>query len=157
MKNITAIPVLFSIKPFYANLIFEGIKTAELRRRIFSNIKDRDVFIYVSSPTKQIQGGFRAGQVLQGTPKEIWNQVSEIAKIEKQDFDAYYAKRKIAYALQITDVWEYVNPVSLDTLRKRFPQFVVPQSWRYVKYEEYKSFRSMKRKRGEITPKILVA
>lgn len=140
----TTRPLLFSLKPQYADLVFEGLKHAELRRRITPDMKDRDVFIYVSSPVRRLRGGFRVGHVWQGSPEDVWNEVSELAGVKKRDFDNYYAGRTVAYALKITDVWEYAYPANLQTLRKRFPHFVVPQSWRYVKPEEYRSFRKMK-------------
>lgn len=142
--NAATKPLLFSLKPRYADLVFEGLKHAELRRRITPDMKDRDVFIYVSSPVRQLRGGFRVGHVWHGAPQDVWKEVSELAGVKKRDFDNYYAGRTIAYALQITDVWEYVYPASLQTLRNRFPHFVVPQSWRYVKPEEYRSFQRMK-------------
>ena len=143
--NKTTQPLLLSLKPRYADLIFAGRKKAELRRRIASGIEGREAFIYVSSPVKQLRGGFRVGHVWQGSPEEIWNEVSELAGVDKRGFDAYYEGREIAYALQIIDVWEYENPVDLNRLRKQFPNFVVPQSWRYAKPEEYQSFEKMKR------------
>ena len=143
--NKTAQPLLFSLKPRYADLIFAGRKKAELRRRIASGIEGRNVFIYVSSPVRQLRGGFRVGEVWCGSPEEVWNKISELAGVDKRDFDAYYAGCEIAYALQITDVWEYENPADLNRLRKRFPNFVVPQSWRFVKPEEHRSFQKMKR------------
>jgi len=143
--NKTTQPLFLSLKPYYADLIFAGRKKAELRRRIASDIEGRDVFIYVSSPVKQLRGGFRVGQVWRGSPEEVWNEVSELAGVDKRGFDAYYEGCEIAYALQVTDVWEYENPVDLNRLRKRFPNFVAPQSWRYVKPEEYRFFRNMKR------------
>ena len=157
-RNSQARALLFSLKPHYADLVFEGLKKAELRRRIASGIEGRDVFIYVSSPVKQLRGGFRVGQVWQGSPEEVWNKVSELTDGTKQDFDEYYKGREIAYALQITDVWEYENPVDLNRLRKRFPNFVAPQSWRYVKPEEYRSFRNMKRrvKESESSKSVLI-
>lgn len=138
-------PLLLSLKPYYADLIFAGRKKAELRRRIASGIEGRDVFIYVSSPVMQLRGGFRVGHVWQGLPEEVWNEVSEIAGVDKQGFDNYYEGREIAYALQIMDVWEYENPVDLSKLRNLFSNFVAPQSWRYVKPEEHRSFQKMKR------------
>ena len=134
-----------SLKPYYADLIFEGRKKAELRKRIALGIEGRDVFVYVSSPVKQLRGGFRVGHVWQGSPEEVWNEVSELTGVDKQGFDAYYEGREIAYALQVTDVWEYEKPVDLSKLRNLFSNFVAPQSWRYVKPEEYRSFRNMKR------------
>ena len=143
--NTATDPLLFSLKPCYADLVFKRLKEAELRRRITSCMENRDVFIYVTSPVRQLRGGFRVGQVWSGTPEKVWRQVSKLAGIRKRDFDDYYAGRTVAYALEITDVWEYKNPVSLKTLGNRFPDFVVPQSWRYVRPEECRIFRRMKR------------
>ena len=142
--SMTTQPLLFSLKPRYADLVFKGLKQAELRRRIIPLMENRDVFIYVSSPIQQLRGGFRVGHVWHGSPEEVWNEVSHLASVNKQDFDTYYAGRTIAYALKITDVWEYVYPAGLTMLRNRFPNFVVPQSWRYAKPEECRSFRRMK-------------
>ena len=149
-------PLLFSLKPHYANLVFEGLKQAELRRRITPFMENRDVYIYVSSPVQRLRGGFRVGHVWRGSPDEIWNEVSDLASIDKRDFDAYYAGRSIAYALKITDVWEYEYPADLTTLRNRFPQFIVPQSWRYVRPEECRSFLRMKRKPQLIQPPLIL-
>lgn len=152
----SATPLLFSLKPHYADLVFAGLKQAELRRRIIPFMENRDVYVYVSSPIRCLRGGFRVGHVWRGSPDEIWNQVSDLASIDKRDFDAYYAGRTIAYALKITDVWEHVYPTGLSTLKKRFPRFVVPQSWRYLRPEEYRSFRRMKRKIKEPQPALVL-
>ena len=143
--------LLLSLKPCYADLVFKGLKKAELRRRIGSHIKDRDVFIYVSSPVMELRGGFRVGQLWTGSPEEVWSMVSALTRLAKQDFDAYFKGQEVAYALEIKDVWEYENPVALSTLRNRFRNFVVPQSWRYVRPEEYRSFRRMKHRGRETT------
>lgn len=137
-------PLLLSLKPHYADLVFRGLKTAELRRRI-PCVENRDVFVYVSSPIRQLRGGFRVEHVWSGSPEQVWEEVSEFARVEKQDFDAYYAGRTVAYALGIADVWEHERPVGLEGLRDRFLDFVVPQSWRYVKQEEYRYFQTLKR------------
>ena len=147
-------PLLLSLKPCYADLVFQRLKKAELRKRIVPSLKNRDVFIYVSSPVRQLRGGFRVGHVWHGAPEEVWGKVSQFARVDKRDFDAYYAGQEIAYALQIKDVWEYANPASLEILRKKFPDFVVPQSWRYARPEECRSFRSMKKKRASPTSKV---
>ena len=128
-------------------MVFDGLKRTELRRRALVNMKGREVFIYVSSPVMKLRGGFRIGEVWAGTPEEVWNIVSRYAGVDKDDFDAYYTGQSIAYALEITKVWEYAAPVDLNTLRDRFPDFVVPQSWRYAKPEEYQFFTRMKHAR----------
>lgn len=135
--------VLFSLKPTYANLVFEGVKRAELRTRVAPRVEDREVLVYVSSPIRALRGGFRVGEVWRGAPEEIWSIVSRFAGVNKRDFDNYYTGRDIAYALEITDVWEYDCPVDLHTLRRQVPGFVVPQSWRYIGDREYQYFERM--------------
>ncbi len=137
-------PLLLSLKPCYADRIFEGLKTVELRRRITSHVKDRDVFVYVSSPVMELRGGFRIGDFWRGTPEEIWDTVSELAQINKQDFDAYFKGRAVAYAFEIKEVWKFPKPLNLSALRNQFPNFVVPQSWRYVRDNEREFFQKMK-------------
>ena len=145
-------PLLLSLKPNYWTMIFDGLKRAELRRRALANMRGSSVFVYVTSPVMELQGGFRVGEVWTGTPEEIWSTVSDFAGLEKQDFDAYYAGQSIACALEITEVWQYRNPVGLQDLRDRF-NFVVPQSWRYLKDDEYRTFHSMERvKRMDESP-----
>ena len=78
-------------------------------------------------------------------PRKFGTRCPELAGIDKRDFDAYYSGRTIAYALEITDVWEYKNPVDLNALRNQFRNFVVPQSWRYVRPDECRFFLEMKR------------
>ena len=138
-------PVLLSLKPHYADLVFEGVKKAELRKRALAQMEGRDVFVYVTSPIMQLRGGFRVGAVWSGTPNDIWEQVSEMAGVDKCEFDAYYEGRSKAYALEITGVWEYADPPGLNTLRSLVDNFVVPQSWRYVKPDEQRYFMEIGR------------
>ena len=70
--------------------------------------------------------------------------VSKLAGINKPDFDTYFEGQTVAYALEIKEVWEYPKPVNLKTLRGEFSNFAVPQSWRYVRTDEYQFFRKMK-------------
>ena len=137
-------PLLLSLKPYYADLVFQGLKRAELRRRI-PCVENRDVFIYVSSPVRSLRGGFRVKHTWSGSPEEVWREVEGIARVERREFDAYYAGRTIAYALRISEVWEYDEPVRLEALKGRLPDFVVPQSWRYVKLEESQYFKTLGR------------
>ena len=136
-------PLLLSLKPRYADLVFKGLKKFELRRRSPKNSKGRDVFVYVTNPDRILRGGFRVGNVRIGTPEEIWEIVSESAGLDKSEFDAYYAGRDTAYALEIEDVWECENAPTLDQLRRMCQNFVVPQSWRYVKPDEHQAFQNM--------------
>ena len=139
-------PLIISLKPYYADMLFEGLKKVELRRRIASQMSNRDVFIYVSSPVRELRGGFRVGQVWEGSPEDVWNIVADLPTINRREFDAYFQGQAVAYALEVTNVWEYENAVALSLLRGLFDDFVVPQSWRYAKSEEHEAFQRMKRR-----------
>ena len=147
--NSSGSPLLISLRPSYANLIFEGVKKVELRRADLSRMEGREVFVYVTSPVMKLRGGFQVAEVFTGTPQEIWDEVSEYGAISRSDFDAYYSGRELACALKITKVWEYKNPRGLDKLRERFTGFVVPQSWRYLKPEEHEVFQQMEKRDGK--------
>ena len=135
-------PLLLSLKPCYADLVFQGLKRAELRRRI-PCVENRDVFIYVSSPVRCLRGGFRVEHVWSGSPEEVWKEVEGLARVERHEFDAYYAGRSVAYALRISEVWEYDEPVHLEVLRRQLSDFVVPQSWRYIKPDESRYLQTL--------------
>ena len=139
-------PLIISLKPYYADMVFDGLKKVELRRRIASQISNRDVFIYVSSPVRELRGGFRVGQVWEGSPEDVWDIVADLSTINRREFDAYFQGQAVAYALEVTNVWEYEKPVALSRLRDLFDDFVVPQSWRYAKSEEDETFQNMKRR-----------
>ena len=140
----TVQPVLLALKPLYANMVFGRRKTAELRRRIAWGMRHRDVFIYVSSPVMELRGGFRVGEVWCGAPEDVWGIVRDRAGVDKRDFDAYFEGHTIANALEIKEVWKCPKPVNLDTLRDKFSNFTVPQSWRYVREDEFPFFQQMK-------------
>lgn len=138
-------PLLLSLKPKYADLVFSGLKTAELRRWMPAEMKGRDVFIYVSSPERVLRGGFRVADVWQGTPNDVWDRVKDLARVDASTFNAYYEGRSTAFALSIADAWEHKYPLNLEDLRSKFKNFVVPQSWRYLTAGERRSFGQMKR------------
>ena len=144
-------PIILSLKPCYADLVFMELKTAELRRRISLHIQNRDVFVYVSSPTMALRGGFRVGDFWTGTPQEIWSLVEDLAQVKKHDFDSYFEGQTVAYAFEITEVWEAQEPISLSELRNEISNFTVPQSWRYVRKDELQFFRQI-RKQAKRSP-----
>ena len=144
MANTKVQPVLLSLKPVYANMVFGHSKTVELRRRVASSMNNRDVFIYVTSPVMELRGGFRVGMVWRGTPEYIWGIVQKRAGVDRQDFDQYFEGQTSANAIEITEIWKYRTPISLATLKDRFSTFIVPQSWRYVRDEEIRFLQQLK-------------
>ena len=137
MNQEEQVPLLLTLKPRHAVKLFEGLKTAELRRRIALGIENRSVFVYVSSPISELRGGFRVGKVWKGSPNSVWKNVDRMAKVTKNEFDTYFEGCEIAFGLEIRNVWEYENPLSFKSLERKLTNFVIPQSWRYLRENEH--------------------
>ena len=137
-------PLLLSLKPRFAELVFMGEKTVELRRRIASTMAGREVFIYVSSPERMIRGGFRVADVWSSDPETVWGEVASRAGVVKAEYDAYYKGCGIAHALALSDVWAHEAPVEIEGVRRALPGFRPPQSWRYAKGRELEWLRWFK-------------
>lgn len=93
--------VLMSIKPAYADAIFAGTKTVELRRRRPSFKPGTRVLVYSSSPAKVIRGSFEAGDVIARDPDVLWDQVKTRAGVNRAAFDGYFDGCQTAYAIEV--------------------------------------------------------
>ena len=137
-------PLLLSLKPRFADLVFMGEKTVELRRRIASIMTGREVFIYVTSPVCMIRGGFRVAEVWSSDPESVWREVASRAGVAKAEYDAYYEGCGIAHALGLSDVWAHEAPVEIERVRRALPGFRPPQSWRYATRRELEWLQKFK-------------
>ena len=102
--------MLLSIKPKYAKVILEGKKQYEFRKSKPKDGVDRIIF-YASSPQKQVVGEATIDEILEGTPKEIWEIAKTAAGITKKFY--FYAGKDKATAYKIKDVIIYDTPKEL--------------------------------------------
>ena len=58
--------LLLSLQPRFAEMVFDGTKRTELRRRFAEGLEGCDVFVYVTSPVRELRGGFRVEDDLEG-------------------------------------------------------------------------------------------
>ena len=104
--------MLLSIKPEYAKVILEGKKQYEFRK-----IKPKEyvnhIILYASSPQKQVVGEAVIDEILEGTPKEIWEIAKSAAGITRKFFFSYYAGKDKAVAYKLKDVVTYKVPKEL--------------------------------------------
>ena len=121
--------VLFSIKPEYAEKIFDGSKRYEFRKAVFKREGISEAFVYSSSPTKKIIGKIRMGPILEGTPETIWRRCSKYSGIRRSEFFAYFKGKDRAYAITIKRVERLAKPVDPRTLIRNFAP---PQSFYYL-------------------------
>jgi type I restriction enzyme S subunit len=120
--------VLLSIKPQYVDKILSGEKKYEFRRRIFRRQVEA-VYVYCNSHVKSIVGVFTIGEILFGTPEEIWNICGQRGGIEKEAFFRYFTNASYAYGIEIINFCKFLEPIVPVSLVERFSP---PQSFYYL-------------------------
>ncbi len=107
-------PILLSIRPQYAEKIFKGTKTVELRRVRPKHIKKGSlVLIYVSSPVKSLSGAFKVDRVVEKSPQKLWKMVQDKAGITSEEFYAYYDGATKGTGIFFSEFCLFPNPIEL--------------------------------------------
>ena len=128
--------VLMSIKPKYADLIFAGTKTIELRR-VCPKVGPGDlILVYVSSPRMALVGGFEVAGIVSGEPQTLCKEWQTQSGVKKETFLHYFQGAATAYGIIIGHTWQFDFATELKALRRRKGGFHPPQSYRYVGKEE---------------------
>jgi predicted transcriptional regulator len=123
---------LISIRPRFAEMIFAGSKTVELRR-VCPKVSVGDLaLVYVSSPAMELRGSFEVGKILTASPAILWKKVGEKSGVTRAEFFAYFKGKKRAHALVIKRAWPLPAPVGLKVLRRSNGGFRPPQNFHYL-------------------------
>jgi predicted transcriptional regulator len=93
--------VLMSIRPVYAEAIFAGTKTIELRRRRPSFPIGTRVVVYSTAPEQRLHGSFEVAGILEAQPEELWRTVHKRAGVDRSAFDIYFNGCDLAYGIEI--------------------------------------------------------
>ena len=120
--------VLLSIKPEYAEKIFDGSKRFEFRRRIYKNDQIKSVIVYASAPISKVIGEFDIETVHFDDLQSLWNSTMEYAGISKEFYLEYFSGKESGYAIEVKDVRKYGEPLGI---RESFG-IGPPQSFAYV-------------------------
>lgn len=121
--------VLLSIKPAFAESIFNGTKAVEFRRVIFKSKDVRKVVLYASDPVRKVVGEFQIGDVLSMDLDILWTQTRHQAGIDKNYFYSYFSGRSVGHAIRIERPRRYNIPLDLE---EEFSLARPPQSFQYV-------------------------
>jgi predicted transcriptional regulator len=122
--------VLLSIKPEFANKIFNGEKKFEYRRVIFKNKNVSKIVVYASSPVKKVIGEFDIGEIINSSKTELWNRTRKYSGITKEYFDKYFDDKEFGYAIEIKSVEKFDEPKCLN---EEYDVSFPPQSFVYLK------------------------
>ena len=120
--------LLLSIKPKYVDAILAGTKRVEYRTRIRKDPEVTTALIYRSGDLKKIVAEFTIGGIIEGSPKQVWEQTKDFGGIEEKDYFRYFATRDIAYAYQICNLVIYPEAIPLSSLGIK----KAPMSFMYI-------------------------
>lgn len=124
--------VVLSIKPQFANKIFDGTKKFEFRKAIFKNQNVTSVLVYASSPVQKVIGEFEIEKIINLDLKELWDKTKEYSGITEDYFYQYFENREQGFAIQIKNKKRFENPKCLKTDYNLTP----PQSFAYWSNEK---------------------
>jgi len=120
--------VLLSIKPKYAELIFDGSKKFEFRRMIFRNMEVKTVVVYASSPVQKVIGEFQIEEILNLDLETLWQTTKHHAGIEEEFFYQYFNNKEQGFAIKINKPVRYKKSLCLKDDFNLLP----PQSFLYL-------------------------
>ena len=126
--------LLMSIRPQFANKIFQGEKVVEVRKKFNHKWSKRRVTLYSSHPTKAVVGYAMINSVVSDSPDKIWETFGFQLGCTKFEFDNYTSGLNKIFAIQLTDVTPYISPMSLTQLSWFLNEDLVPpQSYSSLK------------------------
>lgn len=120
---------LLSIKPEFAEAIFNGEKKFEYRKVIFKE-KVKYIQVYVTKPIGKIIGEFEIGEIIKDNPAKVWEKTGIYSGIKKSFYTQYFRDRQVAYAIEIKAINRYKEALCP---YKEYNNFIAPQSFRYMK------------------------
>ena len=123
---------LISIRPRFADMIFGGSKTVELRRVCPKVCAGDLALVYVSSPAMELRGSFEVGKIITASPSALWKRIGSKSGVTRAEFFAYFRGKKHAHAIVIKRAWKLDTSICLTTLRQRKRGFRPPQNFHYL-------------------------
>ncbi len=120
--------VLLSIKPPFADAIFDGTKRFEYRRLLYRNDEVDRVVVYASAPVGRVIGEFQVRGTLSLGVRQLWARTQHAAGIDRTTFDAYFAGCTTGHAIKIGRKTRFPKPIELS----RLGLVRAPQSFQYL-------------------------
>tara|TARA_R110001583_G_scaffold56591_2_gene170664 strand:- start:1743 stop:2111 length:369 start_codon:yes stop_codon:yes gene_type:complete len=120
--------VLLSIKPEYADKIFDGSKKYEFRRTVFKDPSVSTVIVYASSPVQKVIGEFEIELIINDQLESLWEKTKEFAGVSRKFFFEYFSNKENGYAIKIKKTKKYKKELCLKEDFNKKP----PQSFMYI-------------------------
>ncbi len=131
--------VILSIKPEFAQRIFNGTKKYEFRKRIFQKPNVDKIIVYATSPVKKLVGYFIIDEIFKNSPEKLWELSKEDAGISKEKYFTYFREKELAFAIKIKKTVQFRPDVPPKRL---IPNLYHPQSFCYSDVLETQKIKS---------------
>ena len=118
-----------SIRPRFCQMIFDGQKLYEYRKRVFARSDVDKVYIYASKPICRIVGYFTIMKVIKDSPLKVWRITKYDGGHAKDEFDSYFIGCNTAHAIEIDEVVKLDTPIKPKEVIKGF---IPPQNFMYL-------------------------
>lgn len=120
--------IILSIKPEFANKIFDGTKRFEFRRRLYKNKEVKAVIVYASAPISKVIGEFEIETVLYDTLESLWSSTNKYSGISEDYYLEYFKGKDAGYAIEVKRTKKYNKPLCIKENFGVNP----PQSFAYI-------------------------
>jgi len=121
--------LLMSLRPEFAELILQGRKTVEFRRKFSKKYEGATIVFYITRPVQQFMFTATITQVDHGQKKRLWNMSQQECGISQVAFDQYFSGIDYGYAIHLSNIKLVPNQIVLEHAKKVCPQLRPPQSF----------------------------
>ena len=130
--------LLLSIKSEFAEKIFTGKKTVELRKGWWKPLKTgHKVLIYETFPEQAVTGWFEVDRMIMCSIEDLWSKTRNRNAISKEEYDDYFNDSERGNGIFIRKACRFVEPITLQALQGEPYNFgSPPQSRRHLKPNE---------------------
>lgn len=108
--------VILSVQKKYADLIFDGKKQVEIRRKFPTRLQGKQAVVYETKPSASLRGEVTISEVVKGHPNQIWEQFGSRIGCTYEEFASYVGSSDEIAALELKDLKPYLAPVGISLL-----------------------------------------
>lgn len=136
MSNTSERVVLLSVRSPHLERILDGSKTVEFRRRPWNVPAGSVVLLYGSRDRRAIVGSFIVDETKTASVEYLWRTHGDRSGLTKREYLCYFEGAPSATAISVSEVRVLPQPLTLAELRRRRPEFHIPQSYRFMEEAE---------------------
>jgi len=125
--------LVVSIKPEFAQKIFNGEKSIELRKSAPHVSPGDTMVVYCTDPVKAVIGICEVKEILKMNPGQLWRNHNGALGIDKKRFEAYFSNVATAVGIVLASAVRLDVEIPLATIKENIPSFQPPQTFRYYK------------------------